>query len=704
MEEPPTLADYHSISSDEAEHTAQVPGCLFKRGSFWIVAAMLVVLIVLHYADPILLIIPERWLPDSGHHAERILFLLPIASAAFAYGYAGGILTLVISVLILAPGAVIDSGNSLDASIEVAAIAFVGWLMTWIIQVQEREKRLRQEAVQRLRALHDVTAAINETLALEPVMISALDKLLELTRAETACMVILDAETGKESLSLCRRKPAARGNLPAAALPPETAGQLAEIGREMAEKALQSGQMVLALRQGSTLQPVPESADGWSTMALPIRSRDRLLGAIYLADEASNRFKQGDLELLNAICNEVGVAIENAQLHQNVERQLQNEQYLNSVSEKLTSELDLERILPTVLKIAQNLVRADGGAIALLDREDERMVFTYLENLPAELQGTSIALNVGLTGAVIAGGKPILVDKYPEYPQALESFVAAGIVSIVGVPLIRGGQSYGVLLLTSLQRVKSFSERDIAFLEAIGRQAAIAIENAYLYTNMRFYVQQVTRAQENERRRIARELHDDTIQNLIVLSRRTWELARDTGLDGETSDQVLGVQAALDQMIVNCRNFSQDLRPSILDDLGLVPALRGLVTQLTKQSGITADFRVHGELGRLPPEHELTLYRIGQEALSNVKRHSGATHVKLNIRFLEEETSLELLDNGAGFRVPNLTSNLAAAGKLGLIGMMERARLLGGDLRVESEPGEGTCVTVSVPVGATSLL
>ena len=704
MEDPTTLMDYDSISPDQGKRLTQVPRFLFKRGSFWIVVAMLVVLTIIHYADPILLFIPALWLPDSGHQAERVLFLLPIASAAFAYGYPGGLLTVFITVLILTPRAVVDVSGSLDATIEVVAIGFVGWLITWIIQVQEQEKRLRQEAALRLRVLHDVTATINGTLALEPVMIGALDKLLELTRAETACMVILDAETGEESLSLCRRKPAAPGSLSVTALPPETAGHLAEIGREMAEKAIQSGEMVLALRQGPTLKPVPASAEGWSTMALPIRSRDRLLGAIYLADEASNRFRQGDLELLKAICNEVGVAIENAQLHQNLERQLQTEQYLNSVSEELTSELDLERILPTVLKIAQNLVRADGGAIALLDRESERMVFSYLENLPTELQGTTIRLDEGLTGAVIAGGKPILVNKYPEFPQALEQFVAAGIVSIVGVPLIRGGQSYGVLLLTSLKRVKSFSERDIAFLEAIGRQAAIAIENAYLYTNMRFYVQQVTRAQENERRRIARELHDDTIQNLIVLSRRTWELAQEEGFDEETSDQVLGVQEALDQMIVNCRNFSQDLRPSILDDLGLVPALRGLVTQLTKQSGITADFRVYGDLGRLPPEHELTLYRIGQEALSNVKRHSGATHVKVNIRFSEDETSLELSDNGAGFRVPNLTSNLAAAGKLGLIGMMERARLLGGDLRVQSEPGEGTCVMVSVPVGADSWL
>jgi two-component system sensor histidine kinase DegS len=162
------------------------------------------------------------------------------------------------------------------------------------------------------------------------------------------------------------------------------------------------------------------------------------------------------------------------------------------------------------------------------------------------------------------------------------------------------------------------------------------------------------------------------------------------------------------------RRFSRDLRPSVLDDLGLLPALEWLMANLVEEDGIKTELKVYGDRRRLPPEAELALFRIAQEAFSNVRRHSQASQVVTVVEFSEGRASPESVlsqvegqsrrvritveDNGQGFELPARTGDLATAGKLGLIGMHERAHLLGGTLTVRSEPGKGTTVTVDVPV------
>lgn len=145
------------------------------------------------------------------------------------------------------------------------------------------------------------------------------------------------------------------------------------------------------------------------------------------------------------------------------------------------------------------------------------------------------------------------------------------------------------------------------------------------------------------------------------------------------------------------RRFSQDLRPPTLDDLGLLPTLEGLITSLMEQDGIEAELRVVGTQRRLPPEVELVLFRIAQEALNNVKKHSTASKVVTTVEFTNGQVRITISDNGRGFELPDRTGDLAATGKLGLIGMQERAQLLGGTLTVRSELGQGTTVVVDVP-------
>jgi signal transduction histidine kinase len=152
-----------------------------------------------------------------------------------------------------------------------------------------------------------------------------------------------------------------------------------------------------------------------------------------------------------------------------------------------------------------------------------------------------------------------------------------------------------------------------------------------------------------------------------------------------------------DAILASVRRFSQDLRPPVLDDLGLLPALKWLAVALEEQDRISSNIRLLGDQRRLPRDVELTLFRIAQEALSNVRKHSRASAVELTLDFRDSIISMTVADNGKGFSVPQTTSDLAALGKLGVIGMQERARLLGGSLTVESKPDEGTRIVVSAP-------
>lgn len=224
-------------------------------------------------------------------------------------------------------------------------------------------------------------------------------------------------------------------------------------------------------------------------------------------------------------------------------------------------------------------------------------------------------------------------------------------------------------------------------------------EEHHRQAGLRAYAAHVTRAQEEERQRIARELHDETIQALVLLCRQLDSI--DSGGESPASSQTDGLRKArrtAEEIVQGLRDFSKALRPPILDDLGMMASVRRLLTDFTERTKIEGKLKVTGEERRLPPDVELGLYRITQEALWNIERHAGATFVKVAIAFSEGKLRLEVVDDGAGFSVPLGSGDFAVSGHLGLISMQERAELLGGRLEIRSSPGKGTRVIVSVPV------
>lgn len=214
----------------------------------------------------------------------------------------------------------------------------------------------------------------------------------------------------------------------------------------------------------------------------------------------------------------------------------------------------------------------------------------------------------------------------------------------------------------------------------------------------RFFARQVLRAQEEERRRIARELHDSTVQSLVVVSNHLEALSLD-GHDlppaaGERLDQV---HRLVRETAAEVRRFSQNLRPPALDDLGLLPSLEELAAGLRRDEGLAVEVLVLGQRRHLDPEIELALYRIVQEALNNVRRHARATETIVNLRFFPDAVRVVVRDDGQGCELPEHLADLTSSGRLGLAGIYERAHLLGGTAEVRSTPGQGTTVSVELP-------
>lgn len=218
---------------------------------------------------------------------------------------------------------------------------------------------------------------------------------------------------------------------------------------------------------------------------------------------------------------------------------------------------------------------------------------------------------------------------------------------------------------------------------------------------MEFYVAQVTRVQEEERKRLARELHDETAQALALLM---FDVERLIRAEGRLSDQAIvsleHLRDKVGRIAQEVSRLSHALRPGVLDQMGLVQAVKVLAGELRQVSQIAARVRVMGHERRLPSEVEVGLFRIIQEALNNVRRHSGAARADIRIAFGLDKVRVTVADNGKGFELPERLADLAIKGDLGLIGMQERSQLLKGNFSVKSEVGQGTTVSVEVGVGS----
>ncbi|NIN65708.1 MAG: GAF domain-containing protein, partial [Anaerolineae bacterium] len=328
--------------------------------------------------------------PLTRQAIGRIIFILPVAGATFAFGQAGGLITLAIAVLLMLPRVFFISHYPIDALVETMGIAVVSYLVIWMIETQEKEKRLRQKAVEELETVNAIAVTVSQSLDLDEILDKALGKVLEVMGLEAKGGIFL-LNVGEQKLRLRVHH----------GLSPEFVYREAEIavGECLCGMVAESGEVLIS---DDSLEDARHTRcrelDPHSHIIVPLKSRDKVLGVMFLYLRGKYQPGTADRQLFASIGSQIGVAIENAQLHQDVARQLRIEQRLNEVAEKITSELELDRILPKVLQIAEELVGAEGGFIALLDRENHLISYPYLHNLPQELAEVTVSKGGGAAG------------------------------------------------------------------------------------------------------------------------------------------------------------------------------------------------------------------------------------------------------------------------------------------------------------------
>ncbi len=258
-----------------------------------------------------------------------------------------------------------------------------------------------------------------------------------------------------------------------------------------------------------------------------------------------------------------------------------------------------------------------------------------------------------------------------------------------------------IILLTATVGLVFYAFRRLADARRF-RDESMALRSSVdqaegLHRRYRTYAEAVVHGQEEERMRLARDLHDDSIHRLILLGQKL-ELVRFDHSPSPADQDLSAIQDIVNQTISGMRRFIQELRPTFLDELGLVPAIEALVEEKSERTGVDMSLDVTGKADRLTESEEVTLFRIAQSALRNVVLHSKADAAEIALHFSDSQVDLEVRDFGVGFDVQDLTSgDQTEAASFGLLGMRERAELQGGTFEIQSSPDMGTAVHVTLP-------
>lgn len=382
---------------------------------------------------------------------------------------------------------------------------------------------------------------------------------------------------------------------------------------------------------------------------------------------------------------------------------------ISRISSTVSGLKNLRKILDTALDTILEIFTGAIGGILLYDEKKETLSYEVEKGFSLSLiEGVFIRKGEGISGKVAETGEPLFVSDISKSYDNFGTDVVfkEGIRSIISIPLKAKEKVVGVLNVMSTLP-NQFKKEDIYFLNSIGCQLGMAIEQARLYerlTNARERYKkllEVTFAiQEEERKRIARELHDETSQNLTALSlnlEAVKEMIEQEGLSEDVKTLIRKSHGIAVSASVELTKIIRELRPTLLDTLGLPAAINHLVETNLKSKNINTTVQFEGITERLPAETELALFRITQEAISNILRHSRARNAKIVLRYGKDEWELMIEDDGVGFDIEQIKTIEDGGRGAGLFGMKERLRLIGGYGWIESATGQGTKISAHIP-------
>jgi PAS domain S-box-containing protein len=451
---------------------------------------------------------------------------------------------------------------------------------------------------------------------------------------------------------------------------------------------------------------------GWinSLLAAPLMIGQDCIGMIGLTSEKNDAFAEDDSKRLQAFTAPAALAIHNAQLFKAETSAHQASETIQATVKSLTQTLDMEHVIQTLLDHIHLIIQADTAGVTLF--EDEGRVATHVVRgygawaEQAELRSFPIDdIADSAVQRVISSRKSLLLPNLNFDRVSLGDTEGEHIHYWLVIPLMASEKMIGLVEVGSASRAP-FHPDHVRWAEALVSQAGVALQNAWLFEQVRAsserlqaLARKLVEVQENERNHISRELHDEAGQALSSLKLSLGRLKRDPDCPEHMRQRLSELKQLTDTVLEGLHRLAMDLRPASLDHLGLIAALRHLANQLAADQ-LSVRFEASGfEGGRLSPALETTLYRIVQEALTNATRYSQASDVGILLKRTAAGVSIFIEDNGIGFD-PKVAQT---EGHLGLVGMQERAEMVGGTLTIESAPGSGTSIILEVPDGDTHL-
>lgn len=661
---------------------------ILRSRHFWLILIVFLLCSVHHYSQQIGLTGPdEAGLFGTTRHAiDRILFLFPIIYSGYIFGARAGLITTFAAFLVMLPRAFLISPVPLDASIEILGILAVGVFATlWIrTRTEERaktqaEKAKTEAALEELRSMHtllqhyvqgmrknerrltilnSISSILWGSLELEGLLRKATSLVSELMEVEVTLIFSLDEErkelvlVGHEGVSDEFARAVDR----------------ARVGEGLFGEVAKTGEPVIVedlnLESDQT-GPEFKKMQIRVQLIVPLVHRDRVTGVVCAAMRRPRQFTPEDVELLAAVGVQIAMAMDNARLYE-------RERF--AARRLAVSERNFRRLFENASDAIWTHDLA--GNIIVANKAAEIMTGYSIE----ELTRMSVTSFLSPDSHQLANTmrRKLFLREPTEQPYEQH--------------IIKRDGTEAILMLTS--SLLTEDERPIGFQH----MARDVTQEKWMQDSLRYYVQQIGHAQEEERKRIARDLHDDTAQELYALHRQVDNFLRSSAdLPEHLAVFLKDSGQQIKKVLQGVRQFGQDLRPPMLEDLGLPATLRWLLAEVSKRSGIDTQLNIEGTERRLAPDTELAIFRIAQEAVRNAEKHSKASSLKVAVRFDDDRVAIKVNDDGVGFEPPERVDELSSDKKLGLVGMQERAKLLGGHLDLVSKPGKGTSVTLEVP-------
>ncbi len=378
---------------------------------------------------------------------------------------------------------------------------------------------------------------------------------------------------------------------------------------------------------------------------------------------------------------------------------------LRDIAHALTVELDLERMLRRVIRAATQLLDATSGSLLLWQIQEDALIFAVTAGVEAEwLEGRRIGRDQGIAGWILQHREPVMVNNVSQDPRffsKIDKTLGIDTRSLIGVPLLSEGRALGVIEVINKRSGEPFDEVDLETLSMLADQAVIAIVKNRLYQQVHRDRSRLIAIENQVHKKLARDFDDGPVQALTGMVMNIEYAQSLLRRDPE------GVRAELDHIkktavrtLEQVRNAVFELRPIVLETRGLVAALREYIMRL--QADGAAAIHLHAEdiKHRLPLPVEEAAFFVIREAIHNARKHAGCRRLDITLAFQGEEFIVLVEDDGRGFDVKNVYERYEEQGCWGLLNMREGAELIGGRLYVSSMPGQGTSVTLVVPLDA----